>query len=302
MGRTALVIACLLAASVAHAHQGPDAELRGLDARLRQEPDNAELHLDRAALLRRTGELGAAMADLRAAAHLGASRRVHLERALVRKQLGNLRGALADLNRFFAAGAPTHAALVARGEVHEALKLLDQAHADFGAAIRLGATPELVLRRGAIDERRGRLEQARDGYEKALPQLGNALVLRLALIRVERALKRPAAALAVINELLDASPANADWLLLRAEVKLESGDAAGALRDRRRALKELDARIALRPTALALVSRARAHRALGNDGDAIADAKAALGLAPKLEDAKRLHAELVPARTQEKRP
>lgn len=279
----------LLWSGAAAAHPGSSRAIAAISAEIERSPSDARLRLERAALHRRAGDLQAAMADLRVVEHVAPeARRLRLERALVRKALGNAAGALSDLDRFLASGPATAAALCARAELLEARGDAARARADYDAAIRLGATPELVLARGRIDESRGDLERAASGYEEGLRLLGGALTVRLALVRVERARSRWGRAAALVSELIEASAARADWLLLRAEIHDQAKQPARARSDRRRALAELDAAIAKRPTALKRLSRAKAYLALGRRAAAIAELERVVEQAPKLTEARAL--------------
>jgi tetratricopeptide (TPR) repeat protein len=284
--------AALLVAGSAAGHAGLSAEIAALSQKIEQAPNDLALRLQRAALLRRQADLESAMADLRVVEHRAPdSRPLLLERALTRKALGNLRGALADLNRFLATGAPRSDALVARAELYELLGEPERARADYDAAVRRAATPELVMARGRLDEALGKLERAAKGYEEGLAKLGGAVVVRLALIRVERARNRFSRAAELVDGLIEASPAKADWLLLRAEIHAQAGQPARARRDRLRALAELDRAIATRPTPLKRLSRAKAYLALGRARDARNDLDLVVRQAPKLEEARALLAE-----------
>jgi tetratricopeptide (TPR) repeat protein len=293
------VAAALLGTGAAGAHAGVSSEIAALTQKIEQAPNDVGLRLARAALLRRQGDLESAMADLRVVEHRDpASRPLMLERALTRKELGNLRGALADLDRYLGSGPPRSDALVARAELYAARGELERARADYDAAVQRAATPELVLSRGRIDEALGKLERAAKGYEEGLTKLGGALVVQLALIRVERARGRFPRALGLVTELVEASPAKADWLLLRAEIHDQARQPANARRDRLRALAELDRALATRPTALKRLSRAKAYLALGRAREARIDLDRVVRQAPRLEEARALLAETERPRRQ----
>jgi tetratricopeptide (TPR) repeat protein len=135
------------------------------------------------------------------------------------------------------------------------------------------------------------MDRAAAGYAEGLDELGGALVVRLALIRVERARKRYQRALELLSPLFRQAGFDADWLLLRGEIHEEAGQLDRAREDRRQALAKLHAAIAKRPTALRLVARARARLALSDASGAIADLDRALGMAPRLTEARELRLE-----------
>jgi len=285
-----LAVACsLFWVSVAAAHGSATLELERLDARLARDPENVEVRLNRAELHRRRGDLGAALADLRVVeAKAPALRRMLLERALVRRALGNVAGARSDLDRVLSSGSPMVAALVARAELFEQSGEVERARADYDVAYSARPTPDLALLRGKLDERSGKLDRAAAGYEQALKDLGGALVVRLALVDVERRRNRHARAIELIDELVKQSPVKSDWLLLRADVHEDAGHAALARRDRSSALHEAERILRKRPTLLSRVTRAKAQLALGRRRAAVRELEQVLRRAPKLEEARQL--------------
>ncbi len=287
----AALFACAVAilARPAAGHEGYSKELERLSQRLLASPKDVELRLDRVQLYRRMGDLAGAMADLRVVQHQRPKLpRLFLERALTREALGNDRGAEADLTRYLGTKQPVAAAWAARARIRERRKNRAGAVADYGQAIRRGPTPDLVLARGTLQERLGKHAEAADGYRAALPALGGALVVRLALIRVYRKLRRHPKALEQVDAILAQAPLNTDYLLLRAEVHAEAGKPALAKKDRVEALKQADAQLTHRNTALARLSRAKALHALGRKIESHRELRRVLKLSPRLADARAL--------------
>ena len=291
MRRLAVLAALLLAAPVASAHKGPHAELLALDAALADKPGDVDLLLRRASLHRREGHLEAARADLAVIEHLAPTRReLFYERGLLRAAGGDNPGAEADLTRFLA-GFPSAAGFVARAEVREKMGRVDAARADYDAAIKLRPEPETYLARGRIDEARGALDRAAAGYEEGLLQLGGAVSIRLALIRVETARGKHDHVIALTDQAMAASPLAADWLLVRAEAHARAGRARAALRDRTAALREVDATLQRRPNDLARLSRAKILLSLSRAAEALRELSAVVRRSPNLPGAKALLAE-----------
>ncbi|MEO5730526.1 MAG: hypothetical protein ABI134_00780, partial [Byssovorax sp.] len=179
-------------------------------------------------------------------------------------------------------------------------KRLALARADYEAALKLRADPDLYLARGRVDEALGQLERAALGYEEGLRALSGAVSIRLPLIRVEHTRKRFDRAIVWIEEAMATSPLKADWLLLRAEEHASAGRAAAATADREAALAELDTRLGRRPNDLARLSRARALLALGRDTEATRELEAIVARNPGLAEAQTLltstRSRLIPAR------
>ncbi len=290
-----LVLAALLAAALSLAtwpaagHEGYSKELQRLSERLLKRPKDAKLRLDRVRLYRRMGDLAGAVADIRVVQHQQPELpRLFLERALTREALGNVRGAEADLSRYLSSKKPVASAWAARARIRQQRKNWAGAISDYGQAIRRGPTPDLVLARGALQERLGKHADAAKGYRAALTPLGGALVVRLALIRVQRKLRRFPAALTQVNAILARAPIKTDYLLLRGEIYEEAGKAALAKKNRIAALKQADGQLAHRDTALSRLSRAKALHALGRKADARNELRRVLKKSPRLEEARAL--------------
>lgn len=282
-------LAVLVAAASADAHEGLKAEIQALDARIAASPGAAELLVERARLRRLDGDPAGGMVDLaRAAALAPRLRDMLLERGLTELALGQKASAEADLSRFLGSGPPSLVALAARGKIREDDKRLALARADYDAALKLRADPDLFLARGRVDEALGQLDRAAAGYEEGLRALSGAVSIRIPLIHVEHARRRFDRAIVWIDEAMATSPLKADWLLLRAEEHASAGRAAAATADREKALAELDATLARRSTDLARLSRARALLALGRDAEAARELEAIVARSPGLAGAQTL--------------
>jgi tetratricopeptide (TPR) repeat protein len=288
MARRLVLAALLAAASPAFGHEGPHTEVAVLDAALAARPGDVELLLQRAALLRREGHLAAALADLAVVAHLApANREMLLERGLTRAASGDAAGAEADLTRVIEGGASA-AALVTRARLREASGRAEEAWADHDAAMRLRPDPESALARGRLDEARGRLDRAAAGYEEALRNLGGAVAIRVALIRVETARGRPDRVVALADEALAQAPLKADWLLIRGDAHAAAGRAVAALRDRTAALREVDETLKRRGGDPTRLTRARALLALGRAAEAARELEGVIARSPGLGEAQTL--------------
>ncbi|MCA9709136.1 MAG: tetratricopeptide repeat protein, partial [Myxococcales bacterium] len=264
-----------------------------LGERIAAAPDDADLRLRRAELRRRQGHPKDALADLRVAARLRPDARVvWLQQALALSELGRAREAERLLDRFLAAGPPTADALAERARLREADERLELARADLDAAIAVRPTPELVLARGRLDERRGRLDDAAAGYREGLRALGPAVVVQLALVDADRRRGAPEAALALLDDLLRTGSPRADWILMRAEILDELGLPAAATVERLRALLEAHAAVRHRPTPLHQLTLAQAHLALDQVHQAREVLDRVLRDAPTLAAARALHARL----------
>lgn len=278
---------------IATAHPGEDERLAALHARIHAAPHDPSLRLRRAELLVRSGHHRRALAELARVERLDPDEREVLRlRALVHEAQGHPRRAERELDRYLDDGPPHVEALVARARIRDADGRLDAARDDLDAAIALGPTPELLLARGRLDERRGHLDDAARGYRRGLAALGPAVTVELALAHVELRRDAPALALEVVDELLARSPERADWILLRADVLEAQGLAAAATVERLRALVIADANLRRRPTPLHRLVLARAQLALELTEQAHAQLDRVLTEAPELPAAIELRARL----------
>ena len=228
-------------------------------------PLDLELRLRRAETRRRAGDAGGALSDLVVASQVAPKDpRVLSERGLARRDLGDVHAALGDLDAYLIAAGPRPRvdALEARAEIHATHGRTAAALADLDAAVRIAPGPDVCLRRGALLESSGRLGDALRSAVDCLDVLGDAVVLRLAVVRLQRLRGAPAQALAEVDSLLAARPDHAPWLVLRAAVLTELGLPDEARADLESALEAVDRRLARRNTAQRRVLRAEILTAL----------------------------------------
>jgi tetratricopeptide (TPR) repeat protein len=287
------VVVSLVAISAA-AHEGVAAEITALGVKIQKAPKNTSLYIERAALFRREGQFLPALADLAIAEKLDPQRReIILEKGLTFAAKGATKEAEALLSAYLAAGLPSAKAFEVRGSIREGGKRFVEARADYAAAVALKPDPDLFLARGRMDEKLGRMDDAALGYEEGMRVLSGAVVIRLALIRVENKRGGYDRAISLIDEMLGQIPVKAEWLLLRADQHAAAGRPEKAREDREEALREAETRIASRPNDFARIARAKALRALGRPEDAIKELEVVVGHAPKFDDARILLSEIL---------
>lgn len=286
-------ITCLIWSLSALAHEGVNVQITQISQKIEREPTNLVLYLERADLFRREKQFSAALSDLAIAEKLAPNRRdIQLERGLTLAAKGDTKEAESLLSAYISAGLPAAKAFLARGKIRENEKRFAEARSDYHAAVTLEKTLETILARGRMDEALGHWEDAAKGYEEGLRALSGAVVLRLALIRVEHRLGHYDRAITLIDEVLPNLPLKGDWLLLRADEHAAAGRIDKARQDRLDALQEADARIARRPTDLATLSRVKALRSLGRLEEALHDVEIVVKRAPKLDEALVLRDEI----------
>jgi tetratricopeptide (TPR) repeat protein len=284
-----MALAVLVGAGSAWGHAGVPREIEELDQRLAMRPGDAGLLVQRAALWRRVRRLDEAEKDVAAAEAKEPGRAdVLFERGSLLLERGEYAGAEETLSRCVESGGTGAALFRARGQAREKLGKLEEAHSDYDAAFRARPDPDTALVRGRVDEAARKLDRAAAEYEAALSALSGATVLRMALVRVERARGRMDAALGHIEAGMASAQLKGDWLLLRAEVLETAGKTRDATADRKEALREADEALVRRPSDLRRLVRAKALLALGKRSDAIAELSKVVASSPGLDEATRL--------------
>ena len=141
----------------------------------------------------------------------------------------------------------------------------------------------IYLARGELQESLGLLDDAAAGYRAGLAQLRGAILVKLALIRVEIASKRYDQALEFIDQEIARAAVKTEWYLRRAEVLTTAHKKKEASQVLQQALAEANRVLSKRATALQLISRARVLRALGNTDAAVRDVELALTKSPRYQ-------------------
>lgn len=287
------ITAWMMDVAAAHAHEHVNVQVVRLDAKIQKNPQDVTLYLERALLLRREGQYARALADLAQAQKLDPQRReIVLEKGLTLYAKGEARAAEALISEYLASGLPSAKAFEVRGAIREQRKQFVEARDDYANALKLRPDPDLFLARGRMDEALGHGEDAVRGYEEGLRLLSGAVVLRLALVRVEHKQGHYDRAIAAIDEILPSLVFKADWLLLRAEQHAAAARPAKARQDREEALREAETRLLARATDFARLTRAKALYALGRAREALADVEIVVAHAPKLDEAHNLLTEI----------
>lgn len=293
----AFVALVALAAGHLSAHPGLHHDIARLDGAIENDPARADLYLERAYLERLAGQFERALEDLDRAQDLApCDLRVAAERGMTLAAQGSHVEAEAELTRFLERGPATAPTLAQRARIRARAGRAREAIADYSGAISLSPDVELYMARGAIEERLLRLDDAARGYREGLAGLGGAVVVRLALVRVEVLRRNFAAATALLDEEIARAPVAAEWYLRRAEVLEAAGSVALARADRELALREADRAVRRNPTGVHLLSRAKAEVALGLADEARVDLEHALRKSPRFAEARELLARLDAAR------
>jgi tetratricopeptide (TPR) repeat protein len=285
---TVLLIAATWAPTAA-SHGGIPKEIAALDVKLAGDSERADWWVERATLERLRGDYGAALADLNEAADLEPDLpTLCLERGRVLAIFGYNAEAESDLD-YFLATSPRHArALADRAAIRAALGHDDLARADYEAALAIGKSIDVYLALGKLLERGDKLDDAAQCYSKGLGVLSDAVVLKLALIRVETERRNYKRAIQLVDTIIASSAVRADGLLHRAEILEKAGKEAEARRDRLAALEEVNRAMKKRPSALRRLTRAKILLALDRHEEGIDELESVNEQAPNLEEAREL--------------
>jgi len=285
-----VALACLaLGSAEARAHPGLHHDIERMTVAIAADPYNVNLYVGRAHYYRLQGDFDASLSDLDLALELdGKSLDVALGRGLTLSAMGRDAEAEAALNSFVAGGGASVPAFAGRAEIRARAGRLDEAIADYTRALEVQRDIDVYLTRGALQEAKGDLAAAAAGYEDGLAQLGGAVTLRLALIRVETARGGYEPALQLIDKELREVPVKTEWYLRRAKVL----EAAGRTEESRQALDlaltEADRVIGMRSSGIHLSSRAQVYLALGRLEDARLDLNEVLLKSPRFIRARDL--------------
>lgn len=288
--RIALFVAILVAVpSVCAAHPGLHHDIERVSAFLVDEPDCAQLYLQRAYYYRLEGDLFAALSDLHRASQLDpADSAIALETALAFSEVGEFPQAKDQIDRFFLGGGTSARGFVTRARLSFQAGNSDGAIRDFTSALELKPDVELYVERGELQERLGRWNDAATGYREGLMKTDGAYVLKAALIRTEIACSQYDEALALIDEEIKKAAAPSEWKLQKAEVLITAGRSPEATEVLRQALSNADFAIQRKPTAFNHYVRARVLLALGQRAEAVSDLHAARAKAPSFQKVTEL--------------
>jgi tetratricopeptide (TPR) repeat protein len=286
-----LVMHPMVCVEMVAAHPGLDPDIDEITHELEKNPQNVDLLIKRGQLYRSNGELTDSLNDLDRAEELAPdNRRIILERGFTLSAMGRDRDAEVALDQYLeqASGMTRLDALAERAHIHARTGQADLAIADFTSAISMHPAMALYLARGELQESLGRLEEAASGYREGLSQLGNSILLKNGLIRVETTRKRYDEVLTLIDDELDRASVKTEWHLRRAEVLAAMGKDQAAQSAHEQALAESNRVLGKRVTASHLVTRAKVYIAMGRLQKAKQELQKAVQRAPRFAQASEL--------------
>ena len=226
-----LVVAICIALlpSVAPAHEGLHEQIAAITAKIKRDPKNASLYLQRGELHRLHRDWTRAAADYDRAERLQPSLKiVELARGKMLFESGRFKSAKLTLDRFLSQQPGHYGALLTRARVLAKLRDRNAAAKDYTAALALSSPPEPELyheRANVLAGDEHHIDEALRGLDEGIRRLGPVVTLQLAAIDLELRRKNYDAALARLDQITAQAERKQPWLARRSEIlKLASGD------------------------------------------------------------------------------
>src|SRR5215213_4981816 len=247
-----LIAICLVVwPSFVYAHEALHEQIAAITAKIKRDPKNASLYLQRGELHRLHRDWGLAAADYDRAERLRPDLKIiELARGKMFFESGKPQRAKAILDRFLSEQPGHYEGLITRARVQAKLGARSDAAKDFSQAIAASAVaePELYLERAnvlAADEQR--ISEALRGLEEGIVKLGPIVTLQLAAIELELRGKNYDGALTRLDQIAAQSERKEAWLVRRGEILKLAG-------------RDEEARAAFNAALTAIQSLPPAHR------------------------------------------
>ena len=240
-----------LLSSFAYAHEGLHEQIAAITAKIKRDPKNASLYLQRGELYRLHHEWSRAVADYDRAERLQPSLKiVDLARGKMLFESGRLQRAKLMLDRFLDQQPEHYDGLITRARVLAKLRKGSDAAQDFTRALSASSVPEpeLYLERARVladDEQH--IDEALRGLDEGIDKLGPVVTLQLAAIDLELRRKNYDAALTRLDQIAAQSERKEAWLVRRGEILKLAG-------------RDDEARAAFNAALLAIESLPPGHR------------------------------------------
>jgi tetratricopeptide (TPR) repeat protein len=215
----------ILLSSFAHAHEGLHEQIAAITAKIKRDPKNASLYLQRGELHRLHHDWTRAAADYDRAAHLQPTLAIiDFARGRMLFESGRPQRAKLVLDRFLTQQPNHFEALITRARVLAKLGSTASAVQDFTRAIAQSPDPELYLERAHLiagDEKR--IDEALSGLDEGIRRLGPIVTLQLPAIDLELRRQNYDGALTRLDLIAAQSERKEAWLVRRGEILKLSG-------------------------------------------------------------------------------
>ena len=204
------------------AHEGLHEQIVATTAKIKRDPKNASLYLQRGELYRLHRDWTRAGADYDRAARLQPDLKiVELARGKMLFESGRLKRARFSLDRFLSQQPDHHEGLITRARVLAKIGLRRDAITDFTHALAKSAVPDpdLYIERAQVTARDGKgIDEALAGLDEGIKKLGPLVTLQLSAIELELRGHKYDAALARIDVITSQSERKETWLVRRGEI------------------------------------------------------------------------------------
>lgn len=208
--------------SFARAHEGLHEQIVAVTAKIKRDPKNASLYLQRGELHRLHRDWARAAADYNRAARLQPGLKVvDLARSKMLFESGRFQRARLTLDRVLKQQPGHYEGLITRARVLAKLGARIEAARDFTAALERSSVPEpeLYLERAQVIAGDGkRIDEALSGVDEGIKKLGPLVTLQLAAIDLELRRQNYDAALARLDVVAAQSERKETWLVRRGEI------------------------------------------------------------------------------------
>ena len=218
VGCVLLLVCSAGAPSLLLAHGDLHAQITAASARIRKDPRNPLLYVERGQLYRAHRQWRLSLADCNQAVRLNAALlEAQLCRALTLAASDARASALRELTAVLERYPEAVDARLARARVLASLGRTDEADRDYGAALSRHAAPDWYLEWSAALQR-ARHPRAIAVLDDAIAQLGPLVTLQDAAIELDAAAGRFDSALARVESVLRQIPKSPLWLVRRADI------------------------------------------------------------------------------------
>lgn len=241
----AIVISLAMLPSLAQAHEGLHEQIVAITAKIKRDPRNASLYVQRGELYRLHRDWTRAAADYDRAERLQPELKVvDLVRGKMFFESGRLKRARFTLDRFLAEQPAHFEGLVTRARVLARLGAVREAINDFSQALAVSPDPDLYLERAQVAARDVKhIDQAVNGLDEGIERLGPLVTLQIAAIDLELRRHNYDAALVRLDRVMSQSERKETWLVRRGEIL----ELAGRREEARAAFQDALAAIASLP-------------------------------------------------------
>lgn len=214
------VVCLTLLPSFAHAHEGLHEQIAAITAKIKRDPKNASLYLQRGELHRLHHDWNRAAADYDRAARLQPGLAiVDVARGKMLFDSGRFQRAKLVLDRFLTQQPNHFDAVITRARVLAKLGFTASAVNDFSRAIARSPDPELYLERADLLARDGKhVDEALSGLDEGIKQLGPIVTLQLPAIELELRRQNYDGALSRLDLIAAQSERKEAWLVRRGEI------------------------------------------------------------------------------------